>query len=184
MPPELALKIGRREMGLTVWIYVTAILAGVIGVTGLHLLWGGPGYRFWLTIALWVGLAVACSTLWFTDPREPSQSWASWLSDWSQSKYKLHVVWLIFLASTAVCSSWALRLSSRMEAWINASVVCIFIGTALTLIGLALLPHFGGMEPVRGAWKYGVIAAGQSSIAWILLMHSSLIHRRAAPAQT
>lgn len=183
LPPELQLKIARREVGLTLWVYLTAILAGVIGATGLSQLWTGPGYRFWSPIVLWVGLAVACTTLWFMDPRGSGQSWTSWLSDWSQSKYKLHVVWLVFLASTTVCGSWALRLNSRMETWTHASIVCAFIGTALTLIGLALLPYFGGLEPVRGAWKYGLIAAGQSAIAWILMMHLSAVHRRAAHAK-
>jgi hypothetical protein len=158
-------------------MYLTAILAAVIGVSGLQSLWPGAGYRRSVTIALWVGLAVSLTALWQSQPKEAGQSWLSWLSDWSQSHYKLHVVWLMFLGTMAVAGAWALRRDSRARTWLHASVVCAFLGTAVTLVGLAMLSRFGGVEPMQEVWKYGAIAAGQSSIAWILLMYLNLSPR-------
>ncbi|MBN2560059.1 MAG: hypothetical protein JXQ75_03920 [Phycisphaerae bacterium] len=166
-----------REVGLPIWVYATAILAGIIAITGVHMLFTNEVHRLWLTIALWVTFAVGLTVMWFADPKEPEQSWASWISDWTQSRYKIKVVWLIFLGTLAIVGSWALRPRSQTETWIRASIACVFLGTAMTLVGLALLFYRGGFTPLP-VWSYGAIAAGQSALAWILMMQLSLSARR------
>jgi len=162
-----------RELALPLWMFLTAILAGIIAITGLRILLDGEGCRAWLSYALWLVFGIGLTALWFADPKEPQQSWMGWVSDWTQSRFKLHVVWLIFAGTLAVTGSWALRSRGHVESWIHASIGCAFLGTALTLIGVAILIYFGGFAPLP-VWMYGAIAAGQSSLAWILMMHLSI----------
>jgi hypothetical protein len=166
-----------REAMLPVWMYLTVILAGVIAAAGLHLLSADGAYRAWLSYALWLVFGFSLAALWFLDPREPEQSWTSWISDWTQSKYRLHAIWAMFLGSLTVAGSWALRPHSRAEAWMHASIYCAFLGTVLTLISITLLDRFGGFATLP-VWIYGAIAAGQSSLAWVMMMHLSFAERR------
>lgn len=168
-----------RELVLPGWIYLTAILAGVIGVSGLRMLLGGEAGRAWMSYALWLGFGIGLAAAWFADPKESTQTWTSWLSDWTQSRHKLHIVWLIFVGTAAVAGSWALRPRSREHPWIQASIACAFAGTALSLIAVTILIHLGGFAPLP-VWTYGAIAAGQSSLAWILLMYLSVSARKHA----
>jgi hypothetical protein len=171
-----------RELLLPAWMYVTAILAGVIAVAGLRMLLAGPPGRIWVSYALWLTFGIALAALWFADPKEPAQPWQSWLSGWTQSRYKLHVAWLFFIGAAAVAGSWAMQPLSRQDRWMNAAMICPFIGTALSLIGVSGLIFRGGFAPLP-VWIYIVIAAGQSSLAWVLMMHMSLTARR-PPAVT
>lgn len=170
-----------RELLLPVWMYLTAILAGVIGVAGLRMLLAGPAGRIWVSYALWLTFGIALTALWFADPKEPAQPWQSWLSDWTQSRYKLHVAWLFFVGAAAVAGSWAMPPLSRLDRWMNAAMICPFVGTALSLIGVSILIYRGGFAPLP-VWTYIVIAAGQSSLAWVLMMHVNLTARQTTAA--
>jgi hypothetical protein len=173
-----------REVVLPVWIYLTAILAGLIAITGLNVLSAKEAGRTWMSFALWLALGIGLAAAWFAYPKEPTQSWVSWLSDWTQSKYKLHVVWLIFLGTAAIAGSWALRPQSRPDSWMRASIVCAFAGTILSLIGVAVLIYCGGFAPLP-VWTYAAIAVGQSSLAWVLMMYLDLpAMSRPVPAST
>lgn len=162
-----------REVGLPLWIYLTAIHAAVLAVAGLRLLRLGEAARAAVGYTLWLVLGAGLAWMWMLDPREPSQSWLSWLSDWAQSPHKLHVVWLIFFAAAASASAWALRPTAKVESWVHASIVCAFLATAVTLIWLAVLSYFGGFDSLP-IWTYAAIAVGQSLPAWVLLVQQSL----------
>jgi hypothetical protein len=169
-------QVAWREVVLPVWIYLTAILAGLIAITGLNVLSAKQPNRAWISYALWLALGIGLAAMWFSIPKQSAQSWTSWLSDWTQSKYKLHIVWLFFLGTTAIAGCWALRPNSRPDWWMHASVVCAFAGTTLSLIGVAVLIYCGGFAPLP-VWTYAAIAVGQSSLAWILMMYLSLTAR-------
>jgi len=166
-----------REVGLPLWIYMTAILAAIIAVAGLRLMQLSEAVRTTLGYALWLVLGAGLTWLWMLDPREPSQSWLSWISDWTQSPQKVHVVWLLFLAAAAGAGAWAFRPTARRESWAAATVVCGFLGTALTLLWLAVLSYFGGFESLP-IWTYAAIAVGQSLPAWVMLVQQTLERHR------
>jgi hypothetical protein len=167
-----------REITPLVWMYLTAILAGVIGVTGFSLLSRNEAYRTWLTIALVFIFGLACADLWVKWPRDRQQSWLQWAAGFRLSRYHEYVIWLAFLGSLAVAGIFALRRTSRPVHWVHASVYCIFLGTILSLISVAVLIRFGGFTTLP-VWTYIALAAGQSSLAWLLMMHLSLSSRQA-----
>ncbi len=166
-----------REVGLPLWIYMTAVLAAIIAVAGLRLLQLGETFRAALGYAMWLALGAGLAWLWMLDPREPAQSWLSWISDWTQSSHKVHVVWLLFLAAAAGAGAWAFRPTARAESWAAATVVCGFLGTAVTLLWLAVLSYFGGFESLP-IWTYAVVAVGQSLPAWVMLVQQTLERHR------
>jgi len=155
------------------WMYLTALLAGIIATTGLHLLVRGAVPRALLLLALWFGAGLWSAWLGAHWPRNPDQSWVQWLAAFGASRYHEHLIWLVFLACVAVAGLWALWFSRGSSAWIHASVYCTFLGTFLSLIAVAGLILYGGF-PRLPVWTYIALAAGQSSLAWVLLMHLSL----------
>ena len=161
----------------TVWLYMTAVLAGFIGVAGLRMLSDHPGFRVWSSVGLWFVFGMGLMWLWSVWPRDPDQSWSQWLSTWGLSRYHVQAVWLTALGVMAISGSWALREGSRYETWLYVAAGCIALGTVLSLVAVALLIRFGGFSPLP-AWAYVAISAGQSSIMWVLLMHLSLGFRR------
>ncbi len=167
-----------RELALPIWIYMTAVLAGLIAVAGVGELARTEAGRVWLICALWFGLGMALVSMWFADPKQTNQTWLSWISDWTQSRYKLHAAWLAFLATLSIGGIWALRPASRSDAWLRASITCVFAGTALSLSAIAVLTRFGGFPPMP-VWMWGAVAAGQSSLAWILMTHMNWKKREA-----
>ena len=159
-----------------VWLYLTAILAGFIGAGGLRMLSDHPGFRWWAGIALWFGLGMGLMWLWSVWPRDSGQSWSRWVSAWGLSRYHVEAIWLTALGVMAICGSWALRDGSRYEAWLYVAAMCVFLGTALSLVAVALLIKYGGFSPLP-VWSYVAISAGQSSLMWVLLMHLSFRSR-------
>jgi len=129
--------------------------------------------RTWLLIGLWFVLGLGCAWLWTVWPRNPDQSWLQWLAGFLFSRYHGHLIWLTFLASVAVVGIWAVRGSGSDESWIFSGIYAAFVGTALTLVATAVLIQYGGF-PRLPVWTYIVIAAGQSALAWILMMHLTL----------
>ena len=159
-----------------VWLYLTAILAGVIGAAGLRMLSDDPGFRWWAGIGLWFCFGLGLMWLRSVWPRDPAQSWSSWVSAWGLSRYHVQAIWLTALGTMAVCASWALRDGSRYETWLYIAATCILLGTVLSLIAVALMIRYGGFSPLP-VWSYVAISAGQSSLMWVLLMHPSLWSR-------
>ena len=174
--PEIASQGLVREVVPLIWMYFTAILAGIIGITGFRMLSSRDGYRFGLMFLLLVLFAAGCTWLGMKWPRNSEQSWLSWAAAFRESRYHVHLIWLIFIASMSFTGIWALLLSSRTSSWIHASIYCTFLGTVLTIVGVAVLIRFGGF-PRLPTWTSIAIAAGQSSMAWVLLMHLSLSAR-------
>jgi hypothetical protein len=156
-----------------VWIYVTALLAGVIAATGLRMVVGGQVARALLLMALWFCAGLGSAWLIAQWPRNPEQSWVQWAAAFGTSRYHEQLIWLVFVVCAAVAGLWALWFSRGSAAWIHASIYASFLGTILTLIGVAALIRYGGF-PRLPVWTYIVLAAGQSSLAWVLLMHLSL----------
>ena len=162
-----------------VWLYLTAILAGVIGAGGLRMLTDHPGFRWWAGIGLWFCFGMGLMWLWSVWPRDFVESWDGWVSAWGLSRYHVQAIWLTALGVMAVCASWALRDGSRYETWLYAAAICVFLGTALSLAAVALLIRIGGFSPLP-VWSYVAISAGQSSLMWVLLMHLSFRSRGVA----
>ncbi len=156
-----------------VWIYLTALLAGVIGVTGIRMLLESNVHRALLLMALWFVVGLGSAWLAMHWPRDAGQSWVQWLAAFGTTRYHGHLIWLVFVACMAVAGLWALWLSRSASPWIHASVYCIFLGTILSLVAVAGLIRYGGF-PRLPVWTYIALAAGQSSQAWVLMMHVSL----------
>ena len=165
-----------------IWMYLTAILAGIIGITGLRMLSGSTAYRICLFLGLWLGFALGCYALTIVWPRNPDLPWSSWAAEFRESRYHVYVIWLAFLGSMAFAGIWALLLSARTSPWIHASIYSIFLGTVLTIVWVAVLIRFGGF-PRLPTWTTIAIAAGQSSMAWVLLMHLTLSGRAGRQGQ-
>ncbi len=166
----------REAVGLFLpfaWMTITAGLAGLLTVVGLRMLSSSSAGRTWLLIGLWFVLGLGCAWLWTVWPRNPDQSWLQWLAGFLFSRYHGHLIWLTFLASVAVVGIWAVRGSGSDESWIFSGIYAAFVGTALTLVATAVLIQYGGF-PRLPVWTYIVIAAGQSALAWILMMHLTL----------
>ncbi len=156
--------------GLYAWVYLTAVLSGIIAAAGLRLLINHERFRMWTAFALWAAFGAGLSYLWSIWPE--ASNWADRLSAFVIPTSHRCAVLLTALGSTAIFGSWSLRRSSSYRTWLYAAAVCIFIGTALTLVAIALLIRFGGLSPMP-VWAYAVVAAAQSSMMWVLLMHQS-----------
>ncbi len=169
-----------REITPLLWMLLIAIFAGLIGATGLLVMTPRAGHRIALLSGLWLGFGMGLVGLFSVWPRDPDQSWQSWWAAWRLSKYHVHALWLVFLGSMAMAGTWAFRRDSRISSWIHASAAAILLGTCASLTAAAILIRFGGF-PNLPAWVYVVIAAGQSSLAWVLLMHLSFSAKRGVP---
>ncbi len=162
-----------------VWVYLTAILAGVIGICGLRLWVERADVRMWLMCALWLSFGLGAMWLYQRWPRFPDQPWSEpqWLLVWGTSRYHIQAICLAALGPMAILGGWALRWNSSYHTWLGVAMVSIMTGTALSLLTIAVLIRYGGFESLP-SWVYVAIAAGQSSIMWVLLMHRSLSVRR------
>lgn len=165
-----------REVTRQAWMFLSAILAGLILITGFNLLSQNSGYRLCVFILLWAGFAFSIGALWTLSPREPGQTWTSWVLDWTQSEYRIHAMWTLCLGTAAIAGIWALIRGGRREKWVYTAIVSIFIGTALSLLGVAVFIRFGDFSPLP-VWTYATMTIGQSSLAWVLMMHLSLSAR-------
>jgi hypothetical protein len=170
-----------NEVAPLAWMYVTAICGGIIAVTGLRMLIHRSAFRLWMCIGLWLGLGVGAAALWSVWPKGPDQTWAGWFAAFRLSRYHVYAIWLAFLLSMAVFGSRALRSASDVRTWLHASVAATLLATAASIGGIAVMIEFGRF-PHLPAWVYIVLAAGQSSLAWVLLMSAALSGRRSAAA--
>lgn len=161
------------------WVYLTALLAGFIGAGALRLMLDDRRWRLAMAFVLWFAFGIGAGWLWSQWPA--AANWEGRLSAWVVPDQHIYAIMLVALGVAALAGSWALREGSRYETWLYATATAIFVGTALTLIAVALLIRFGGF-PSLPPWSYVVVAGGQSSMMWVLLMHRNLRgHRRRAP---
>ncbi|MFH1417554.1 MAG: hypothetical protein ABII12_04610 [Planctomycetota bacterium] len=165
------------EVTRQTWLLVTAILAGVIGITGLRMLSLPLGLRLLLLCGLWVATALGVAALCSIAPDRGEGKLELWLVLWTQSKCHVYGVWVAFIATMAVAGSWAMLGKGTGDSWAQASIYAIFAGTLLSLLGVTVLIRFGGFPPLP-IWTYVAIAVGQSYLAWVLLMHLSTHARR------
>ncbi len=163
------------------WTYLTAALAGLLGAAGLRLLLSRPESRWWVVLMLWFAFGVGLTWLAISWPRIPGQSVQTWLRGFGMVKEHRHAIVMTAVGVMALAGARALHRDSRYETWLYMAVTSIFLGTAASLIGLAVLIRFGGYDPLP-VWSYVSIAVGQSSIMWVLLMHLNL-HSRSATAE-
>lgn len=161
-----------------IWVYLTAILAGLIAVSGLRMLILHKRARIWACFGLWFALGLGVAWLWTIWPE--ANDFQSRLSAFVLPAAHRYAIGLVGLGFAALLGSWALWEDSRYDHWLYVAISSILIGTALTLIAVAVIIRFGGFE-VMPVWVYVAIAAGQSSMMWILLMHHTL-RGRSAPA--
>ncbi|GJQ25831.1 MAG: hypothetical protein HBSAPP02_08630 [Phycisphaerae bacterium] len=159
-----------REIAPFVWILLTAVIAGVVAVTGLRVLIADPRHRSAVAMLLVFAFGVAVALLWSVWPRNPHQSWSAWLAAFKLSRYHAHTVWIVFLGAAAVAGAFALHPNSRLVTWLHASIALVLVGTMASMVAAAMLIQFGNF-PQLPVWVYAVVAAAQSSLAWVLLMH-------------
>lgn len=175
-----------REIAPFVWILLTAVIAGVVAVTGLRVLIADPRHRSAAAMLLVFAFGVAVALLWSVWPRNPHQSWSAWLAAFKLSRYHTHTVWIVFLGAAAVAGAFALHPNSRLITWLHASIALVLVGTMASMVAAAMLIQFGNF-PQLPVWVYAVVAAAQSSLAWVLLMHLNFSARspqhRTAPAR-
>lgn len=175
-----------REIAPFVWILLTAVIAGVVAVTGLRVLIADPRHRSAVAMLLVFAFGVAVALLWSVWPRNPHQSWSAWLAAFKLSRYHAHTVWIIFLGAAAVAGAFALHPNSKLVTWLHASIALVLVGTMASMVAAAMLIQFGNF-PQLPVWVYAVVAAAQSSLAWVLLMHLNFSARspqhRTAPAR-
>jgi len=158
-----------REGVIVGWTFLMAIFAGLIGVSGLAWMSRDPIYRRTALAGLWMLTAVFALRLWSWHPRVGQQSWEGWFSDWTFAQYKTQAALFVGLLTTALAGLFALSRNSRASTWRMVSIISIFLGTAMTLGGVAMLINSGGLSPLP-TWTYAAIAVGQSWLMWLLLL--------------
>jgi len=168
-----------RELTTLAWVTLTALLAGVIGVTGFRMMAESMAVRVSVAALLWLGLFIGAFALIWVWPKDPAQSWEQWLAAFKFSRYHLYLIWLIFVASMAIVGIWSLLTAKQVAMCSHAAAAAVFLGTAVSLVAAAVLITFGGF-PKLPVWVYCVLAAGQSSLAWALLFHLNPPMRKAA----
>ena len=177
-----SLLAGRRQVFRSVAGMVgviTAVLAGVIAAAGLQMMFLHLSGAQWLALVLslaFVAGGVALAWVW---PKDPTQSWEAWFANFKYSAYHPHAIWLLFLGTMAASSFSSLRPGSRPKAWAHAAIACILLGTMTTFVCMAILIQFGGFSQLP-AWVYIVVAVGQSSMAWVLLVRPGALTRMPA----
>jgi hypothetical protein len=170
-------KAAVRAIVPAIWVYLIAVLAGLIAAAGLQLLMPTTGIRIGTIVLLVLGFGVALTALCIAWPRDETFGWQKWAAAFRYSDHSAHAVWVTFLGSTALASVWALGLAARRSLWVHIASAAILLGTAMTIAATSALIEFGGFGNLP-AWVYVVIAAGQSSLAWVLLTHQNLAGRR------
>lgn len=163
------------------WIYLTAILAGIITISGLRMLLRTERLRVWGGFVLWFGFGLSAGWLWTQWPT--STDWDGRLTAWVLPPAHVSAICVVALGITAVLGSWALGKQSRITTWVHAASAAIFIGTVLSLAVLNVQINYGGFSPPP-TWFYAVIAGGQSSMMWVLWMHEGFRSRRISPVPT
>ncbi len=163
-----------RETAPMVWVFLTALLAGVIAVCGVNLLSDHGNFRSVINSLLWLGFGVAVTTLFWVWPRDADRSWGAWIASWGMSRYHVHILWLVFLGTMAIGSTLSVTKRSCAATWIHLGSAAAFVGTAATLSGIAILIYFGGFSPLP-SWTYVVIAVLQSALGWVLLSNLSFV---------
>ncbi len=161
-----------REVAPMAWMFLTAVFAGLIAVSGFNLLSDHGGYRSFFNSALWFGFGIALTALLWVWPRDPDRSWEAWLASGRMSRYHSHMIWLIFLGTMAVGSMFSMAKQGRASTWVHVGAAAAFVGTAASLATIAMLIYFGGFSPLP-SWVYVVVAVVQSSLGWMLLTNHS-----------
>lgn len=165
-----------REVAPFAWMFLTAILAGLISVTGVSMMTGSAAVRLGVLCGLWLLLGIGATTLFLTWS-QTTETWIGWLANLRYSRHHTAAVWLAFIASAAVMGFWALRRDADLGAWVHASAAAMLLGTCLSLGATAILIYFGGF-PNLPTWVYVAVAAGQSSLMWVLLLEQNFTARR------
>ncbi len=165
--------------GIYAWVYLTAALSGMIAAAGLRMLIKHERLRMWTAFALWGAFGAGLG--WISSIWPEIGSWSDFATAFVVPTSHEYAILLTALGSAAVFGSWSLRRSSSYRTWLLAGSAFIFLGTALTLVAIALLIRFVGLSPMP-VWAYAVVTAGQSSMMWVLLMHESTRARRVPAA--
>jgi len=153
-----------REATTFGWMLCMAVLGGVICIAGLRMLSDDRGYHAAASALIFLSFiagAVLFAWIWPKD---------STLADLKFSRYHRYIFWLAFGGSMSVFGAWAMLGRRPASAWVNLAIAAIFVGTAATLSGAAIIIRYGGFSPLP-VWVYCLIAAAQSSLAWALLFH-------------
>jgi len=178
-PGQAVTKAGKQTMlrraavliaGLYAWVYLTAVLSGLIAAAGLRLLIHDERFRMWMAFASWAAFGAGLGFVYSVWPE--ASNWSDRLTAFVLPTSHKYAILLTAWGSATVFGSWSLRRSSEYRTWLYVAAAGIFAGTALTLVAIALLIRFGGLSPMP-VWAYAVVAAGQSSMMWVLLMHQS-----------
>lgn len=157
-----------REIAPMGWMFLTAVLAGLIAVSGFNLLADHGNYRNLLNSTLWFVFGIALTSLLWVWPRDADRSWEAWFASWRMSRYHVHTIWLMFLGTMAMASMFSMAKNNRASTWVQLGAAAAFVGTAASLATIAMLIYFGGFSPLP-PWIYVVVAVVQSSLGWILL---------------
>lgn len=161
------------ESTIVAWTALMAILAGMIAAAGMAWMSRDPIYRRTALAGLWVTTIVLAVWLWSRNPLVGGENWRGWLIDWGiQRPLKTQAAVFIAVVSCALCGLFALSRGSRASTWRVVSIAAILIGTLASLGAVAILIHSGGFSPLP-TWTYVAIAAGQSWLAWALLLATS-----------
>jgi hypothetical protein len=158
------------EVTTFAWMLCTALLAGVICVAGLRMLSDDRSYRATACAVILVSFlagVVLLARVWETDA---GQSWEKWLAAFKFSRHHRYIYWLAFGASLSLFGTWALMGRRPVTHWINMAIAVIIVGTMASLVAAAVMIRYGGFSPLP-VWVYCLMAAGQSSLAWVLLFH-------------
>lgn len=174
LDPTTARLVVIREAAPMAWMFFTALLAGLIAVSGFNMLSDHEAARSVLNSLLWFAFGIALTTLLWVWPRDPNQSWEAWIASWRISRYHTQTIWLMFLATMAVASTISMSRQKRASTWVQIGAAAAFLGTFATLTAIAILTKFGGFPPLP-PWVYIVVVVIQSSLGWILVSSLSFI---------
>ena len=165
-------QLENREYVIAGWTALMALIAGLIGVSGLAWMSRDMAYRRTVLLGLWMATVACAFLLWSRNPWLSDQSWKGWLADWSQGQLKTQAVVLIALATASVFGIFALSRGSSTSTWRGLTIGGILIGTLASLLAVAVLIYAGGFSPLP-TWVYAAIAVGQSWLAWVLMLGKS-----------
>lgn len=162
-----------------IWIYLTAIFAGVIGAAGLRMMIANPKARIFTLVVIWFVFGATAVWLWGLWPS--SDSWVAALTALVVPKTHVYAIIISAIGSLAVFASWSLQHDSRYTAWVYVAAAITFIGTILTLVGIVLLIKLTGLDPFK-VWVYIALTIAQSLLMWVLFVHQSDRARRGLAA--
>ncbi|MBX3394231.1 MAG: hypothetical protein KF841_02570 [Phycisphaerae bacterium] len=160
---------------LYVWIYATALMAGVIFAAGLRMLIDNARARTWVVLALGIVSGAAAYWLWTIWPT--SETWEVKLTSWVVPRTHVYAISVVALVAAAVFGARSLSWDSKFSTWLYTASTLTFFGTVSTLVGIAMLIKLTGYGQMP-VWAYAAIALGQSLLMWVLLIHQSDRARR------